>query len=149
MTMRSSRLSSGFMLPLAIFLLVVLAALGGYAMRLSVMTNTVTTQDILSVRAYYAARAGAEWAAMRVLNPSTTSLQNCPTDTMPLSINGFNVTITCQRAIYNEQGSDRNVGVYEIASIARQGTAGSLDYVERELQVTLSRCLESTGNSCS
>lgn len=65
----SSQYAQGFMLPLAIFLLVVLAALGAYAMRLSILTNAGSTQDILSSRAYFAARAGAEWAAMRVMNP--------------------------------------------------------------------------------
>lgn len=145
----SSQYAQGFMLPLAIFLLVVLAALGAYAMRLSILTNAGSTQDILSSRAYFAARAGAEWAAMRVMNPGSTSMQNCPADVMPIIINNYNVTIACVKRDYNEQGNDQSVSVYEITSLASQGSVGGTDYVERQINITISRCLDALGNVCS
>lgn len=50
--------AKGFMLPVAIFLLVTLAALVGYSMRLSLLAQMGTIQDVQGANAYLAARAG-------------------------------------------------------------------------------------------
>lgn len=138
------QIQQGFVLPMAIFLLVVLAGLGAYAANLSILTSASTIQDIVSTRAYFAARGGLEWAAMRVIAPGTTTMANCPTDAMPLTMNGFNVTVTCNAYSYTVAGGDQSVSVYEITSVASSGGAGSANYVERKMNVTLSRCLQGT-----
>lgn len=134
----------GFMLPVAIFLLVVLATLVGYAMRLSLLANMGTIQDVQGAQAYLAARAGVEWAAYQVILPGSTTMQACPASPSTLTINGFSVVITCTRTNTVDKGSTQNIGIYSISSTASTGVATSQNYVERQIKVTLSRCLFGT-----
>ncbi|MDP3123846.1 MAG: hypothetical protein Q8M46_04525, partial [Thiobacillus sp.] len=60
---------SGFVLPTAIFLLVILAALAAYMVSLSRTSHISSALDIQGSRAYLAARAGIEWAAWQVVDP--------------------------------------------------------------------------------
>ena len=64
---RAPRTESGFVLPTAIFLLVILAALGGYMVSLSRTSHLSSALDIQGARAYQAARAGIEWAAWQAV----------------------------------------------------------------------------------
>lgn len=131
----------GFLLPAAIFLLVVLSSLGAYAVNLSTTQNATSIQDTQGARAYQMARAGIEWAAYQVMVPATANLGNCPASTSTLSLDGFVVTVTCARsADYLEQGADRTIAMYSIVSTASYGVVGTSDYIERQLQVTLSKC---------
>ena len=57
----------GAALVIAIFLIVVLALLGAVAVRMTeTQTHSVSLQ-VLSARAFHAARAGVEWAAHRAV----------------------------------------------------------------------------------
>ena len=136
---------TGFSIVAAIFLLVVLALLG--------------------VRAYQAARAGAEWGAYQVLdpnnalNPATCSpivMPDCPvvnpTDLTGLaqSLSPFTVTVQCTRLpAWDTTEGNRNVRVFEIVATAcnqppcPQGAPTS-GYVERRITATLSKCKDST-----
>jgi MSHA biogenesis protein MshP len=136
-----SKYARGFLLPAAIFLLVILGGLGAYAINLSTTQNATSLQDVQGARAYQIARAGVEWAAYQALAPATANLGSCPTSPSTLSIDGLSVTVTCTRsADYFEQGSDHTIAMYNIVSTASFGAAGSANYVERQIQVTLSKC---------
>lgn len=136
--------AKGFMLPVAIFLLVTLAALVGYAMRLSLLAQMGTIQDVQGANAYFAARAGVEWAAYQVLTP--VGMQSCPSVPTPFTINGFNIVLSCTPTNAQDKGNTQNIGIYSITSTASTGTAGAQDYIERQIKVTLSRCLYTSGN---
>ena len=139
----------GFMLPMAIFLLVVLSALVGYAMRLALLAHMGTIQDVQGAQAYLAARAGVEWTAYQVLAPA--SMQACPAAPTPFVINGFNIALTCNRAMAKDQGNTQDIGIYTITSTASAGVAGTQDYIERKMTVTLSRCIynDPAGEACN
>lgn len=134
----------GFLLPVAIFVLVILAGLVAYGMRLALLMNQGTIQDIQGSRAYLAARAGVEWAAYQVLMPGSTTMQSCPSVPSPFTINGFTVTLTCSQTNGTDKGGTQSIGIYTITSKASMGTSGQQDYVERMIQVSLSRCLFGT-----
>lgn len=134
--------AKGFMLPMAIFLLVTLAALVGYAMRLAMLANMGTIQDVQGAQAYLAARAGVEWAAFQVLTPA--GMQACPVPPAPFTVNGFNVALACNRTIAQDKGNTQDINIYTITSTASVGVAGSQDYIERRITVTLSRCIYNT-----
>lgn len=139
---KKSSLSLGFLLPAAIFILVILAGLGAYALNITSVQQATSTQDVQGSRAYQAARTGIEWAAYQVLAPGTTALANCPTSPSTLSLDNFTVTVSCTRyANYNEQGTDHTIAMYDITSTASFGTAGTLNYIQRQVQITLSKCL--------
>ena len=139
---KKSSHNKGFLLPAAIFILVILAGLGAYALNITSVQQATSTQDVQGSRAYQAARAGIEWAAYQVLAPGTTALANCPTSPSTLSLDNFTVTVSCTRyANYNEQGTDHTIAMYDITSTASFGTAGTLNYIQRQVQITLSKCL--------
>lgn len=134
--------SQGFLLPAAIFILVILASLGAYALNITSIQQATSTQDIQGSRAYQAARAGAEWATYQVLTPRTVTLANCPASSSNLTIDSFSVTVSCTKyANYFEQGTDHTIALYEIVSTASFGTAGTLNYTQRQVQLKLSKCL--------
>jgi len=134
--------NKGFLLPAAIFILVILAGLGAYALNITSVQQGTSAQDVQGARAYQAARAGVEWADYQVLTPGTTALASCPTNPTTITIDNFSVTISCTRsADYFEQGTDHTIALYDVTSTASFGIAGTLNYIERQVQVTLSKCL--------
>jgi MSHA biogenesis protein MshP len=96
--MSSSR-QRGFSLILVLFLLVVVSLLAVSMTRLDSGSSVAVSQEILSVRALFAAESGAQAMAMKVfpINSSST----CPgTLNLTYTANGLNgctamVTITC------------------------------------------------------
>lgn len=126
----------GFSLVSAIFLLVVIAALGTFAVTLSTTQQQSAALDVLGSRAYQAARAGIEWGAYQVLVNNT-----CPNQTLaalPNTLSGFSVNVACTSyPAYNEAGTAINM--YLLSSTASQGTAGAPDYVERQMVVTMAK----------
>lgn len=133
----------GFALPTAIFLLVVLAALGGYMVSLSRSSQISTALDIQGARASQAARAGIEWAAWQVIDPQ--ALQPAPTPcpasptnlVLDATLAGFAVSVECTRSL--EDDGAATVAVYEITATASTGAVGGLDRVERQIRATLAK----------
>lgn len=142
----------GFVLPSAIFLLVILAGLAAFLVNISMTQSATSAQDVQGARAYHAARAGIEWGLYQVLDPGNAtvvapanaawpSMPGCPAGA--LVIEGFNVTVNCNPAVpqdYFEAGNSRSLRVYRLVSTARLGAVGAANYVEREIQVTVSKC---------
>ncbi len=126
----------GFAIVAAIFLVVVLAALGAFMLTFSTVQHITSAQDIQGARAYQAARTGIEWGAYQVLRNSscTPSTSLTPGGTQA----GFSVTVQCAPfGPYTEGGG--TVNMYQITSTASQGTLGSATYVERQLQATIGK----------
>ena len=134
---RVPRSQSGFVLPTAIFLLVVLAALATYMVSLSRTSHISSALDIQGTRAYLAARAGIEWGAWQLLQ--NNSCQPAPP---PLGLAGtlstFSVSVSCSPPITYTDGAD-TVTVYRITSTATSGAPGEVDYVERRIQADFSK----------
>lgn len=135
----------GFSLVSAIFLLVVLSALGAFMLTFSTVQHTSSAQDMQGGRAYQAARAGIEWGLYQVLQmpPSPAAAPECPASPSSLALGGglssFAVTVTCTRSNPDFTEQDRTVRAYSIVSTATSGTAGSAHFVSRQLEVTVSR----------
>lgn len=126
---------SGFALVSAIFILVVLAALGAFALSVSSSQHMGSALDIQGVRAFQAARAGIEWGIYQVnatagynfsygastgpvgsADPNLRACPGSPASFVPpaATLAGFTVTVTCIAT------PDGNGGptVYEITSTA-------------------------------
>lgn len=142
----------GFSLITAIFLIVVLAALGAYMVIFTGLQQTTVQADVLGVRAYYAARAGTEWAIYRALDPDNTiapgatSFAACPTgtiNTMGGSLSPFTVVIACTSSDHTEAGN--TIRVFAMTATAcNNASCPSVSppsgYVERQIAVTIARC---------
>ncbi len=134
---RAPHTESGFVLPTAIFLLVVLAALVTYMVSLSRTSHISSALDVQGTRAYLAARAGVEWAAWQLLQNSS-----CAAAPPPLVLGGtlaaFSVNVSCIQSGTYTDGADA-VEVYLITSTATSGASGQVDYVERQIQASFSK----------
>jgi len=121
---------------------VILAGLGAYALNITSVQQNTSLQDTQGTKAYQAARAGVEWAAYQVLNPGSTTLVNCPASPTVLSIDNFVVSVRCARsADFFEQGTDHTIAMYDISSTASFGVVGATNYIQRQIQLTVSKCL--------
>jgi MSHA biogenesis protein MshP len=130
----------GFSLISAIFLLVVIAALGTFAVTLSTTQQQSAALDVMGARAYQAARAGIEWGAYQVLQGGGACAANTPLPALPGTLSGFAVTVTCVPSpapIVDTGLPNGSVMVYTLTSTATQGTATTPNYVEREMTVTI------------
>jgi MSHA biogenesis protein MshP len=123
-------LQRGFSLVAAIFLLVVLAGLGAYAVRLNTLQQQSVTAALRGAQAFEAARTGAAWAAYRSVNSGA-----CVGGTLNLTQGaaaGFRVSVQCSVSVHVEGTVTVRVFVLDVR--AEAGTYGGPDYVSRRLQ---------------
>jgi MSHA biogenesis protein MshP len=148
------RYQRGLGMVAAIIVLVIMAALAGGMMTFGTAQQLTSTQDVLAVRAWQAAKIGNEWGLFSALNAGTgwTSGAACtpsPTvgtagttqvRTIDLAADlGFSVTVSCSATRFNEgedpampPGTPLQITLYTITSIASNGLpVESPGYVER------------------
>lgn len=132
--------SRGFALASGIFLLVILALLGAFMLNMSNTQHLTSAQDVLGSRAYRAARAGVEWAAVSLNGAAACFASPITLDdgdaSAPADLGDFIVTLTCTVNTYQEAGPTGDISrpVFWITSTASNGgVVGSLGYVERSL----------------
>ncbi len=127
-----SGLQRGFAAIAALFVLVVLAALGAFMVSISSSQQITAAQDVQGSRAYWAARAGLEWA----LGSLAASPATCPTPPGGFSIEGFSIVVTCTRSNFDENGATRVI--YALGARASTGgAAGNVGFVERSVSASV------------
>ena len=128
---------NGFSLVSAIFLLVVIIALGLFAVNVSSTQQHNAANDVLGSRAYQAAKAGLESAVYQISKGGAT----CATLTNPVMPTGqlsiFTVTLSCNPTSYTD-GSTTGV-VYQLTSTATitGSVIGAAHYVERQVSMAV------------
>jgi len=127
--------ASGFAIVSAIFILVVLAALGAFVLNVATSQQAGSALDVQGVRAYQAARAGLEWGLYRVqstaaynfgytsTDPNTRACPASPSSFVPAAptLAGFTVTVTCTATA---DGSGGPTIFTVVATACNQPTAG-------------------------
>jgi len=120
---------AGFALIAALFLIVVLAMLGVFAVRIGGGQQQTVNLSLLSSRALAAANTGIEYEVNRTLK-----LGACPPNdpvqfALPLQnpLNGYTVQVSCMPSGIN----------FLLSSRAWRGTFGTPDYVFRQVSKTL------------
>lgn len=128
-------LQRGFAAIAAIFLVVVLAALGAFMVTFSNTQHLTSAQDVQGSRAYWAARAGMEWGIV-------SAVSACPASPTSLAIDVFTVTVTCAQSTYSDSDT---VNMFSITSVANAtgASVGSVGYIERSVSASVCR-LQST-----
>lgn len=144
----SMRRCAGVGLVTAIFLLVVISALGVAMVAIYTSQQSSSALDVQGARAYQAARAGIEAGLYRQLR-----LSQCPATTTfamdaTTSLRGFTVTVTCEK-IAGPVDADGAAALdrYRIVSVACNEPASGIcadgaapnvpDYVRRVMEVQL------------
>lgn len=141
--MRKS-LQRGFSLVSAIFLLVVVAALGAFAVTISTTQHQSEAMEVMSARAYQAALAGIEWATFNVSQQPVSAAApwaNCAAGQGVVAggnLADFAITVNCS-AVSAVEGTS-TVWVYDVSAVAVTGGApGSVNYVEQVATAKLVR----------
>lgn len=130
----------GFGAIVAIVILVILATVAAALVRLGTTQQVTSTQDILSARAWQAARAGSEWGLYQALRAGSCA----GATTLDLrAATGFSVTVSCAQRSFNEgeqpAGVARITTTYSIEAVACNSAAcpdaalaATPGYVERK-----------------
>lgn len=136
----------GFSLVSAIFLLVILSALGVFMLSVSTMQQTTSTQDLQGSKAYQAAKAGIEWGAYQILTPENTAsatpyvcLASKVIPALGGALQGFTVTVGCTPVVAFIEGGN-TVRAYQLTSTATLGTAPASNFVSRAMTVNINTC---------
>jgi MSHA biogenesis protein MshP len=158
-----ARPARGFAFVAALFLLVVLGALGAFVVSISANAQATSSLAVQGVRAFEAANAGVEWATYQALDPAqaiwgqVTTPPPCFTTpstlALPSAFAGLSVSVTCTRypastasPNYYEEGSQRVV-IYVLTATASQGTPGSASYIERQIEARVEQCKNPFGTA--
>jgi MSHA biogenesis protein MshP len=141
MTVRSFSRSTGIGLVTAIFLLVVLAALGVAMVTVFTSQQQAASLDAQGARAYQAARAGVEWGLFQQMRNG--SCAGSTTFALPAAsvLAGFTVTVTCKssgadpltRRVLEATACNQPAGDGSCPNAA----TNSPDYVQRKVEVEL------------
>lgn len=144
----------GFTLVSALFVLVVLAALGATLAQVSLRQQLGSASELEAARAYQAARAGLEWGAFQVLrNPAPpAAAPGCfgSTSFTIAGLSGFTVTVSCTRTPGSGTLADgaTTLAFFQLVANACNAPSGGAcpssgtpqaTYVERQLVRTVSR----------
>ena len=127
----------GFVLVSAIFILVVLAALGAFIMNISINQHIGSALDVQGVRAYQAARSGLEWGLYQIestpaynfsygsgtlsIGAASPNARACPASPIssynpPAStMAGLTVTVTCEATL---DGANKGPTVFVLTATA-------------------------------
>lgn len=118
----------GMALVAALFLIVVLAALGVFAMRIGTAQQQTADLNLLNARALAAANSGIEFGANRTLQalscPSSSTLS-----WLQGALAGFSVRVTCNRTTHAD--ASNTYYVYQLDAYAQRGTFGAPEFVFR------------------
>ncbi|XOZ33305.1 hypothetical protein ACMDCT_14005 [Halomonadaceae bacterium KBTZ08] len=125
---RSFRCQRGAGLPVAIFLITVLALIAVAMTQLQQSTGASMGQQILSQRAFYAAESGAQVAVTEVLGGGSCSAMTSNLNFSDGALKGCEAALTCQSVDGDIDGSPAEETVYTIAS---EGKCGSGDETSR------------------
>lgn len=145
------RQAGGFTMVSALFIVVVLAALGAAITKVSTRQHLGSAAEVESARALQAARAGLEWAAFQVLrNPAPPAAAPACFGTASFTAAGltqYTITVSCNRTAGTDGSS--TMTFYQLtASACNAPTSGacpstaaspSNTYVERQLAWTVMR----------
>lgn len=134
-----TRTIRGFALIAAIFVILVLAALAAFAVRIGATQQQTADFGMLNARAQAAADSGFEFGANQGLIHGS-----CPGAAAPTTLNltavglkGFTVTVTCRPTNHQIGAGPTTYHAYALTSVAQLGTYGTSGYVARTVVRTV------------
>ena len=133
--MKIYRQERGFTLIAAIFLLVAVAALVVFMTNIRVVQQTTLVYGVQGARAMQAARSGLEWGIHESIVNGSCAASTTFTIARP-TLDNFSVEVQCGATTHTEGITP--ITTYQLTSTASSGTYGTLDYVQRGIQATVS-----------
>ena len=128
------RSQSGFTLITALFLLIVVALLSVYMINFRNVQQLTVVFGQQGARAMLAAHSGLEWGIYdSVVNGLCAPSSFTATGT---ALSAFTISVSCTSSMHTEGAV--LITTYRLTSTAQSGSYGTLDYVYRSLQATVS-----------
>jgi Tfp pilus assembly protein PilX len=121
------RVARGFSLLVTLFVILVLAALAAFAVRIGATQAQSEDFDLLNARAQAAAASGIEYGANQALRAASC----VPSTTLNLGaagLSGFSVTVTCSASMHTVSGMSYES--YLLTATAQHGLYGNPDFVQ-------------------
>ncbi len=115
----------GFSAIIALVLVTLLGLVGVYMSTQHTTGQLSTALSLNGIQAWFAARSGADWGALRALNGSCVA-------TTSFAIDGYTVTVTCSSTAVTEPPDTYNV--YSINASAVRGANGDLTRISRSVR---------------
>lgn len=112
----SFRYQKGAGLPVAIFVITVLALIAVAMTQLQESTGASISQQILSQRAFYAAESGAQVAVKEVLGGGSCSAMTSTLDFSNGALSGCEATLACQSVQGDIDGGPTDETVFTLTS---------------------------------
>ena len=128
------RRARGSALIAALFLIVVVAALGTFAIRIGVNQQQTVDLALLGDRAYAAANSGVEWGAYQAFNTAWCTSAATVSQTVSFTqsgLNGFSATVKCARTDHVDGTTP--VHIYTVDVFAWSGAFGTPSYIARQM----------------
>ncbi len=127
---------TGFTLITALFLLVVVALLSVYMINFSAVQHTTLAYGLQGARAMQAAHAGLEWGISSAITGNNCVTGTFSTSSGDVQFDNFNIVVACTESSHIEGAV--TIKTFLLTSTASVGIFGSLDFVSRGLQATVS-----------
>lgn len=135
-------LQAGFSLISAIFLVVVLAALGAVMVRFSNVQQLASVEDVEAARVHHLALSAADYGIFQIFQNGGA----CPASVNRSFAGGYAATVVCSAAgPYSEPSGASTVYALVVTACNRPaaggcpGTPDGLTYVERRVTLTIVR----------
>lgn len=132
---------NGFSAITAVVLIVLFALLGSYMVSMSSLSVLNTAQSGSAIQAWFAARAGGEWAVQRALSASAGD-SGCSCSAANGSVNfsegglaGYTATVTCSGNEIDEAGT--NYCVYDLSVTGSNSSAAQLTSASRTIAFSI------------
>ncbi len=126
---------SGFTLVTALFLLIVVALLSVYMINIRNVQQSTVLYGQQGARAMLAAHSGLEWGIYESVVNGLCAV-NPPFTAAGTALSAYSITVTCTSSMHTEGAV--LITTYRLTSTAQTGNYGTLDYVYRSLQATVS-----------
>lgn len=137
----AARRGAGFVLPAAIFLLVILGLLAIYLTRVTASNLAMSNLELEGERAYWAAQSGLEAAIYRAVVLGQCNAQNIA---LPGELARFTASVSCTAHTVRE--GNRSFSLFEVSSEACNDPTGgacpnpgstSPDYADRRVRAVV------------
>lgn len=120
----------GFLLPLALFIIVVMGLLALALSRMTTQTSLASAQELLSVQAFYAAESGAQQGMNRLYPPADTNQRvnvnsRCDNVNRTLTFTGVDGLNSCSASVRCECANCAPTDATSFYTITSQGRCGS------------------------
>ncbi|MSQ67976.1 MAG: hypothetical protein EXR83_07250 [Gammaproteobacteria bacterium] len=122
-------LQGGFALVSAVFLVVIVALMAGYAVSIGTSQQADATLSLLGDRAEFAAQSGLEWAVARVATDSACPLAGTSFSATGSGLDNFTLAVSCTSTSVTE--GSITYPVYALTVTASRGVQSTEDYVQR------------------